>query len=246
MNLPEWANWLARDENGKLFAYEKPPYKEDVAWEIKDDYNDYRLIMETDDAFSHVKWTDEEPTSVKSLIKEFLDKSESLRELGEALTRSWEAEHGKPSVAEYNQWQITQAKAHGYDEVPIVADKTEHVHVDKDGAEITVGETTNISFEEAMALVENRMANEADDIADKRYETPDIINEPNHYKGKHGIETIDVIRNFGNDDMVAGFYWGNAIKYMTRYRNKNGLEDLKKARRNLDWLIEHTEKVEQQ
>ena len=70
---------------------------------------------------------------------------------------------------------------------------------------------------------------------------PDIINEPNHYKGKHGIETIDVIRNFGNDDMVAGFYWGNAIKYMTRYRSKNGLEDLKKARRNLDWLIEHME-----
>ena len=69
----------------------------------------------------------------------------------------------------------------------------------------------------------------------------DIINEPNHYKGKHGIETIDVIRNFGNDDMIAGFYWGNAIKYMTRYRSKNGLEDLKKARRNLDWLIEHTE-----
>ncbi len=72
-------------------------------------------------------------------------------------------------------------------------------------------------------------------------ETPDIINEPNHYKGKHGIETIDVIRNFGNDDMIAGFYWGNAIKYMTRYRNKNGLEDLKKARKNLDWLIEHME-----
>jgi len=72
----------------------------------------------------------------------------------------------------------------------------------------------------------------------------DIINEPNHYKGKHGIETIDVIRNFGNDDMVAGFYWGNAIKYMTRYRSKNGLEDLKKARKNLDWLIEHTEAIE--
>jgi hypothetical protein len=75
-------------------------------------------------------------------------------------------------------------------------------------------------------------------------ETPDIINEPNHYKGKHGIETIDVIRNFGNDDMVAGFYWGNAIKYMTRYRSKNGLEDLKKARKNLDWLIEHMEAIE--
>lgn len=69
----------------------------------------------------------------------------------------------------------------------------------------------------------------------------DMVNEPNHYKGKYGLEAIEVIRNFGNDDMEMGFYWGNAIKYMTRYRSKNGLEDLKKARKNLDWLIEHME-----
>ena len=72
----------------------------------------------------------------------------------------------------------------------------------------------------------------------------DMVNQPNHYKGRHGLEAIEVVRNFGNDDMIAGFYWGNAIKYMTRYRSKNGLEDLKKARRNLDWLIEHTEAIE--
>lgn len=192
--LPEWANWLARDTGGRLYAYEDCPTKDTFqqCWAFD---GKYVKVRETDDTFSHIKWTDEEPTSVKALIKELSDKAESLRELGEALTRNWEAEHGKPSVAEYNQWQITQAKAHGYDELP---------------------ELSN----------------------------PDIINEPNHYKGKHGIETIDVIRNFGNDDMIAGFYWGNAIKYMTRYRNKNRLEDLKKARKNLDWLIEHTEAIE--
>lgn len=252
--LPEWANWVARDEDGPLSAFENEPFKSTDIGMWFDDKHCSELVEETDDTFSHIKWTDEQPTSVKALIKEFSDKAESLRELGEALTRNWEAEHGKPTIAEYNQWQITQAKAHGYDEVPIVADKTERVYVDKDGAKITVDETHSIHFEESMALVENktediqydwlaenRMVNEADEIADKRYETPDIINEPNHYKGKHGIETIDVIRNFGNDDMVAGFYWGNAIKYMTRYRSKNGLEDLKKARKNLDWLIEHVE-----
>ena len=195
MNLPEWANWLARDSDGTLAAYEDPPFKYIDMWEINDEDGDYKDIEETDDTFEGIKWTDEEPTSVKALIKEFSDKAESLRELGEALTRNWEAEHGKPSVAEYNQWQITQAKAHGYDELP---------------------ELSN----------------------------PDIINEPIHYKGRHGLEAIEVVRNFGSDDMVAGFYWGNAIKYMTRYRNKNGLEDLKKARKNLDWLIEHTEAIE--
>lgn len=109
--------------------------------------------------------------------------------------------------------RIKQAKAHGYYEVPEVADKTERVHVDKDMEVIKYD-----------WLTENRMVNEADIIADK-----------------HGIETIDVIRTFGNDDMIAGFYWGNAIEYMIHYRNKNGLEDLKKARKNLDWLIEHME-----
>ena len=35
---------------------------------------------------------------------------------------------------------------------------------------------------------------------------------------------------------------GNAIKYLLRFQKKNGLEDLKKARKNLDWLIEEVEK----
>lgn len=69
----------------------------------------------------------------------------------------------------------------------------------------------------------------------------DMVNQPSHYKGKHGLESIEIIQNFATDEMEMGFYWGNAIKYMTRYRNKNGLEDLKKARKNLDWLIEHME-----
>lgn len=35
-----------------------------------------------------------------------------------------------------------------------------------------------------------------------------------------------------------GFCEGNVIKYVTRWRSKNGLEDLKKARHFLDLLIE--------
>ncbi|HFX5445027.1 TPA: DUF3310 domain-containing protein, partial [Streptococcus pyogenes] len=40
------------------------------------------------------------------------------------------------------------------------------------------------------------------------------------------------------------FYWGNAVKYLLRYHAKNGVEDLKKARQNLDWLIKKLEEVE--
>ena len=39
-----------------------------------------------------------------------------------------------------------------------------------------------------------------------------------------------------------GYIEGNVIKYVTRWRDKNGVEDLKKAVHSLQWLIEHTEK----
>lgn len=35
-----------------------------------------------------------------------------------------------------------------------------------------------------------------------------------------------------------GFFEGNAIKYLTRWRDKGGVEDLRKARHYLDKLIE--------
>ena len=37
----------------------------------------------------------------------------------------------------------------------------------------------------------------------------------------------------------AADYWrGCALKYLWRYRGKNGVEDLRKARRCVDYLIE--------
>ena len=39
------------------------------------------------------------------------------------------------------------------------------------------------------------------------------------------------------------FLEGNIIKYIARYKNKNGLEDLAKARHYLDMLIEREEAV---
>ena len=61
----------------------------------------------------------------------------------------------------------------------------------------------------------------------------DPIN-PSHYK--QGIEVYDFIESH---DM--NFAQGNAIKYISRYKFKNGVEDLNKARWYLDKLIEETE-----
>ena len=67
----------------------------------------------------------------------------------------------------------------------------------------------------------------------------DIISNPNHYKlDGLDIEVKDVIKSALGTVGFLGFYKGNIIKYMLRASKKNGLEDYKKAKQYLDWLIE--------
>lgn len=56
---------------------------------------------------------------------------------------------------------------------------------------------------------------------------PDMVEKPPHYN-QGGIECIDYIKQQLGDGFVS-YCEGNVIKYMHRYRHKNGLEDLKKA-----------------
>lgn len=66
---------------------------------------------------------------------------------------------------------------------------------------------------------------------------------PNHYADM-SIDALDVMSvNFSNEAYM-GFLEGNVLKYIMRYRNKNGLEDLIKAQRYLDILIERQEMEE--
>ncbi|MGQ7550290.1 DUF3310 domain-containing protein [Streptococcus suis] len=71
------------------------------------------------------------------------------------------------------------------------------------------------------------------------------VTKPKHYQGKYGLEVIDVIRNFiGNLRGMQAAYFFNTVKYILRFQSKNGVEDLKKARQHLDWLIETEESNE--
>ena len=66
----------------------------------------------------------------------------------------------------------------------------------------------------------------------------DNVHNPKHYQGRNGLEAIDVHRNFMNDEQLTGYHLGNLLKYLLRYRKKNGIEDLEKAKVHMDWLIE--------
>lgn len=53
-----------------------------------------------------------------------------------------------------------------------------------------------------------------------------------HYKGG-SMQPVDVIDAFN-----LNFYEGSALKYLLRWRRKNGVEDLEKAVHYLEMLIE--------
>lgn len=64
----------------------------------------------------------------------------------------------------------------------------------------------------------------------------DKIEHPSHYC-KGGIECIDAIRASMTPEAFAGYCKGNIMKYIYRYEDKGGAEDLLKARMYLQWLI---------
>lgn len=63
---------------------------------------------------------------------------------------------------------------------------------------------------------------------------PSLVVHPEHYN--KGIECWDYI--LSNN---MGFLEGNIIKYVTRYKHKNGKADLLKAKEYLDKLLEQVE-----
>jgi len=70
----------------------------------------------------------------------------------------------------------------------------------------------------------------------------DPVNSPAHYtRGK--MEVITAIEGLGLD-----YHQGNILKYISRYKHKNGVEDLRKARWYVERLlmIELEEQIKQQ
>lgn len=78
------------------------------------------------------------------------------------------------------------------------------------------------------------------------YESQDkMVSHPSHYQSGNGLEVIDVIEAFTKDlKGIEATDTGNIIKYICRWKHKNGKQDLEKARWYLQHLIEHVEKKE--
>lgn len=75
------------------------------------------------------------------------------------------------------------------------------------------------------------------------YESDDkMVSHPDHYKSDAGLEVIDVIEAFTSElKGIEAADTANIIKYICRWKKKNGLQDLKKAMWYLQHLIDHVE-----
>lgn len=72
----------------------------------------------------------------------------------------------------------------------------------------------------------------------------DMVSHPPHYQTAYGLETIDVIEAFTADlKGIEATDTGNIIKYICRWKHKNGLQDLEKCKWYLEHLIKHVEKT---
>lgn len=69
----------------------------------------------------------------------------------------------------------------------------------------------------------------------------DMVNHPYHYN-QGNIECIDCIKSAVTNKIgIEAVCVANVIKYLFRYEEKNGIEDVKKARWYIDRLIKELE-----
>ena len=63
-----------------------------------------------------------------------------------------------------------------------------------------------------------------------------MVEHPEHYQSSNGVECIVAIEAaVGGLDGIEAVDTANAIKYLWRWKNKNGKQDLEKAK----WYIDH-------
>ena len=58
-----------------------------------------------------------------------------------------------------------------------------------------------------------------------------------HYVTK-SVQPWEAMESWMSEEAFKGFIWGNVIKYIARWEDKGGKQDLEKARHYLDKLIE--------
>lgn len=85
------------------------------------------------------------------------------------------------------------------------------------------------SLEEEVEILKRRLKGDN--------EMSDNVNHPSHYT-QGGVECIEAIKSATSNLIgIEAVCTANAIKYLWRWKEKNGIEDLNKAKWYIDYLI---------
>lgn len=74
------------------------------------------------------------------------------------------------------------------------------------------------------------------ELAEAAKRADDAVQHPNHYC-RGGVECIEAIKASMSREAYKGYLKGNIVKYLWRWEQKGGLQDLEKAQVYLGWLI---------
>ena len=154
---------------------------------------------------------------IKVCVLSHPDDKEIVKTVEDKLKRISEAPEQKPLVPRENVKATTTL----YAKAPISAEELE---------------------KQLKALLPNRLTLEPLPKEDRPIKMPDSnkpdnVNHPKHYC-KGGLECIQVIKAQLTPQQYEGYLYGNVLKYMWRWPEKNGIEDLRKAAHYLMWLQE--------
>lgn len=75
---------------------------------------------------------------------------------------------------------------------------------------------------------EEDIAGDSTKSQDEAKAVTDVINQPSHYK-QFSREVIDTMQGMSTPEEFKGYLKLNAVKYLSRYQGKNGIQDLDKA-----------------
>lgn len=131
-----------------------------------------------------------------------------------------------------------------------VGDKVRCINNEGRTHTLTIGdiyEITSVEYSHALEVTFVCVKNDTLEYRASRFEKAisesEELENTTRYKTNSGKQLFDI---FEDDlltyEQVTGFYLGNTIKYLKRYKQKNGIEDLKKVKVYVDQLIKLEEK----
>ena len=84
-------------------------------------------------------------------------------------------------------------------------------------------------------------------MKNKNYKSQDeMVSNPQHYQSDSGLEVIDVIEAFtAGLEGVEASDTANIIKYICRWKKKNGVQDLEKVMWYTQHLINHVNRKQE-